>query len=190
MGNTNSTNTTTCAAANVDSVACAANKEQHPSLAGAVSPNVALHSAASRQQCSFARVISANTAVQSTNSWQHCSTANTDSTNAAVHLANSQQPCFTTNANSADNAARLANSRQCCSAANASCRCRSSDCLAKAFTHAAAACRCCSPASTARKQQSCLYCKRARVALRCCHHKVWQASRMWRRLRQRHRKMV
>jgi hypothetical protein len=47
--------------ANADSIAYTTNKEQCCSLASTVSPNIALHSAASRQQCSLARVVSANT---------------------------------------------------------------------------------------------------------------------------------
>jgi hypothetical protein len=92
----------TCAAANADSIACAANNEHHHALASAVSPNVMLHSAAFRQQCLSARVISANTVAQSADSRQHCSTADTNSTNAAAHLANFQQQCSAANANSAD----------------------------------------------------------------------------------------
>jgi hypothetical protein len=89
LGNTKSTNAATCAAANANSVACAANKEQRCSLARAVSANVAPHYATSRQQSSLARVVSADTAAQSANYWQHCSAAGTNSANAAVHLANS-----------------------------------------------------------------------------------------------------
>ncbi len=162
-------NTATCATANADCVACTANKEQRCSLASTVFPNVALHLTASRQQCSSARVVSADTAAQSSNSWQHRSVANTNSTNAAAHSANSQQQC---------------------SAANASCWCRLSALLTKAFARAAAACWRCSYTSAAREQQSCLYCKHARVALSCCCHKVWRASQMWRWRRRCHRMMV
>jgi hypothetical protein len=61
---------------------------------------------------------------------------------------------------------------------------------AKAFTCTAAACQRGSFMSTTCIQQFCLYCKHARAALCCCCRKVWRASWMWRRRRQRHRKMV
>jgi hypothetical protein len=54
----------------------------------------------------------------------------------------------------------------------------------------AAACRRWPLASAARAQQSSSYRKRARSASRCRRREVWRASRMRRRWRQSHRKMV
>jgi hypothetical protein len=60
---TKSANAATHAMANADSAAPAANKEPCCSLANAISPNITLHSAASRQRCSSARVVSATKSI-------------------------------------------------------------------------------------------------------------------------------